>query len=112
MSLLFAACAAVLAVLAAADALRALQEADPFGAAARLLAPAHVAGRDGRAPGRAERRRLALLGALVLAAGGALLAGPLGALACAALGPAAALALVRARRRRWRRALAADAAAA
>jgi tight adherence protein B len=104
--------AAALAVLAAADALRALHDADPLGALARLLAPARGAGRDGSAPGRSERRRLSLLGALVLAGAGALVAGPAGAVLAAALGPAAAFSAVRLRRRRWRRALAGDAPAA
>jgi tight adherence protein B len=59
------------------------------------------AGREGRAPTRPERRRLALLATGALAAAGWLLGGPaLGVLAAVA-GPALAIAAVTARRRRY-----------
>jgi tight adherence protein B len=112
MSVALAAVAAALAVLACADALGALAAAGPLRALERLLAPARAAGRDGQAPARAERRRLAVLSTLTLAAAGWLVLGPAGAVLLAAAGPLAAVTLVRARRGRWRRALAGDAPAA
>ncbi len=112
MSALLAGAAAVLAVLALFDALSALDGGRVLRAITRLLAPARAAGRGGHAPGRRERRRLALTAALVLCACGWLLAGPALALACALAGPPVALAVVAARRRRWRAAVAAQAPAA
>ncbi len=106
----FAACAlgvfALFEALALIDAPRVLQ------AVTRALAPARAAGRDGHAPARGERRRLVLTAAIVLCACGWLLAGLAGGLACAVAGPPAALALVAARRRRWRAAVSRQAPAA
>jgi tight adherence protein B len=64
------------------------------------------AGREGALPTTAERRRLAVLAAGVLAAAGWLLGGAVAALLAAVAGPAIATAIVRARRRRFRHALA------
>jgi tight adherence protein B len=71
----------------------------------RVVEPLARAGREGRAPTRPERRRLALLAAGALAAAGWLTGGPvLGAL-WAVGGPVVAVALIRARRRRYAREL-------
>lgn len=76
---------------------------------AAVVAPLERARREGREPSAVERRRLGLLITGVLLLGGWLLAGPVLAVVLAALGPAGAMALVRARRRRWRNALAREA---
>ena len=68
-------------------------------------------GREGRDPGAAERRRLLLAGAFVAFLVGAALAGPLPGLALAAGGPWAVSRVLRARRRRYRRAVDAGVAA-
>jgi tight adherence protein B len=112
MSALLAAAAAGLAVFALFEALAAVDGLRLLGAMTRVVAPARAAGRDGHAPGRLERRRLALTSALVLCTCGWLLAGQAAALVCAVAGPPVALALVAARRRRWRAAVAAEAPAA
>ena len=62
-------------------------------------------GREGRDPGTAERRRLLLAGAFIAFLVGAALAGPLPGLALAAGGPWAVSRVLRARRRRYRRAV-------
>ncbi len=83
----------------------ALVAAGPTRLAASLvaaLAPLRRAGREGREPAPAERRRLAVLGAATLLAAGWLLAGPPAGFALAACGPAAVAGLVRARLRRHR----------
>jgi tight adherence protein B len=72
------------------------------GALGALLAPLARVGRAGVAPGASERRRLALLAALVLLCAGWLLAGPAAGCALAAGGPWALRTLVRRRRRRHR----------
>jgi tight adherence protein B len=91
-----------LAVAGAWEALAAVEQAAVVRAAGRLLAPLRAAGRDGRAPTAPERRRLALLGAATLLAGGWLLAGPPIGLGLAAAGPWLVGRLVAARRARWR----------
>jgi len=106
---LFAFAGAAAGVLAVWDLLALVERAAVVGAATRLLAPVVRAGREGVAPTRSERRRLALLSAGVLACGGLLLGGPPLALLAAIAGPVAAAALVGARRRRFRAALAAAA---
>jgi tight adherence protein B len=78
---------------------------------ARLVAPVVRAGREGVSPTAAERRRLAVLAAAVLAAAGWLVGGVVAALLAGVAGPAIAAAVVRARRRRFRDALAASAPA-
>jgi tight adherence protein B len=62
-------------------------------------------GREGRAPGAAERRRLLLAGALAAFLVGMTVAGPLAGLLLAAAGPWAVAHVLRARRRRYRRAV-------
>lgn len=93
------------------EAIAALEEAAPTRVLARLRAPLRAAGREGREPSVAERRRLAVVGAATLLACGWLLAGPVAGVVLAAAGPWAVRALVQARRRRWRAELAASAAA-
>jgi tight adherence protein B len=93
--------AGVAAVFGAWDALALVERAQLPAVLARAAAPLVRAGREGHAPTAAERRRLALLAAGSLLAGGWLLGGlPAGVLAALA-GPAAVLALVRSRRRRY-----------
>jgi tight adherence protein B len=75
----------------------------------RLVAPVLRAGRDGVSPTVAERRRLAVLAAVALAAAGWLFGGAPVALLAGIAGPVVATTLVRARRRRFRNALAASA---
>ena len=91
----------------AAVALREAVLATP--AAGRWLAgavePLRRAGREGYAPSDAERRRLALLGALAMLAGGLVLFGPGPAPVLAAAGPAAAGWTVARRRAAYRRAV-------
>jgi tight adherence protein B len=88
-------------VPAAWDAVAAAERSRLGEALARALEPLARAGREGRAPTRPERRRLALLATGVLAASGWLAGGPvLGAVAAVA-GPVLALGAVRARRRRY-----------
>ena len=60
------------------------------------------AGREGRDPGAAERRRLLLAVSAAAFAGGAIMVGPLAALALGAAGPWAVARLLRARRARYR----------
>jgi len=71
----------------------------------RAVAPVIRAG-NGVSPTSAERRRVAILAAAVLAAAGWLAGGMVLAIAAAIAGPAAATAVLRARRRRFRAALA------
>jgi tight adherence protein B len=71
----------------------------------RVTEPLARAGREGREPTAPERRRLAVLTAGVLLAAGWLLGGPVLALVAATAGPALAVALVRARSRRYAAAL-------
>src|SRR4051812_8194004 len=102
---LFAGLAGALAVAGAWEALAAVEQAAVARGAARLLGPLRAAGREGREPSAPEMRRLALLGAASLLAGGALLAGPLVGAAAAAAGPWAVRRLLAFRRARWRAAL-------
>jgi tight adherence protein B len=79
----------------------------------RLVALAEAvvrAGREGRDPGAAERRRLLAAGAAIALAVGALVAGPLAGVALAAGGPWAAARVLRVRREHYRRAVDAGAA--
>jgi tight adherence protein B len=68
------------------------------------------AGREGRDPGAAERRRMLALGAAAAFGGGWFLFGPVAGLIAATCAPAAAGRLLRARRDRYRRAVDAGAA--
>jgi tight adherence protein B len=79
--------------------------------AARLVAPIVRAGTEGVSPTTAERRRLGVLAAGALAAAGWLLGGPTLAFLAGVAGPVVAMALVRARRHRFRAALTASAPA-
>jgi tight adherence protein B len=106
MAPLLAALAAAAAVFGAWDALTVIEQARPAAALGRVVAPLRLAGRAGRPPTTAERRRLATLGAATQLAAGWLLAGPLLGVLLAAAGPAAIGQLLAARHRRWRRALA------
>jgi tight adherence protein B len=94
--------AGALAVVGAWEALAAVEQAALARAVGRWAAPLRAARREGRAPTAPERRRLALVGAAALLAGGWLVAGPFAGAACAAAGPAAIGPIVRARRERWR----------
>lgn len=109
--------AACLAVGAVAELLAAgvpaLRERLPL-ALRRLLALADAvvrAGREGRDPGAAERRRLLGTGAAVASAVGWIVAGPLVGLALGAAGPWSVARLLRARRAHYRRAVDAGAGA-
>jgi tight adherence protein B len=105
--LAFAAAAA--AVLGTWEALAAVERSRVAAMVVRAVAPVVRAGREGAVPTVSERRRLGVLAAATLAAAGWLLAGPVAAVAAAVAGPALAMAAVRARRRRFRAALAASA---
>jgi tight adherence protein B len=93
-------------VLALWDVLAAAEGLARGGAVGGLLAPLVRARRAGVEPNAVERRRLALVAALVLLAAGWLLAGPLAGAALAAGGPSVLRTLVRRRRRRYRAELA------
>ena len=97
--------AAALAVAGVWELLAAIETA----ALTRAVAPLVRAGREGVSPTAAEQRRLAILAAAVLAAGGWFVAGPLAGALAGVAGPAVAMSALRARRRRFRAALAADA---
>jgi len=94
--------AGALAVAGAWEALAAVEQAAPARVIGRWLEPLGALRREGRSPTMPERRRLALVGAGALLAGGWLLAGPVAGAACAAAGPLGVGRLVRARRERWR----------
>ncbi len=63
--------------------------------------PVRLAGRDGREPTPSERRRLAVLAAGALLAGGWMAAGPTAGAVAAFAGPWLSITVVRARRRRY-----------
>jgi tight adherence protein B len=98
--------AGALAVAGAWEALAAVEQAAPARVVGRWLEPLGALRREGRPPTPPERRRLALVGAGALLAGGWLVAGPIVGAACAAGGPLGVGRLVRARRERWRAELA------
>ena len=102
MSALLAAAAAALAVLAAWEGLAVAEALAPVRALGRALAPLQRIRREGREPSAPERRRLALVGAAALLAGGWLTVGPLAGVALAMGGPSALAAVLRQRRRRHR----------
>jgi len=84
------------------------------GAAQRVVALSDAvvrAGREGRDPGAADRRRLLVAGAVAAFVVGVAVAGPLVGLGLAALGPWTAARVLRARREHYRRAVDAGAAA-
>ena len=74
-------------------------------AAAGLAEVVTRAGREGREPGAAERRRLLLVGALAALALGTFVAGPRGGVLLAAGGPLVVSRVLRARRERYRAAV-------
>jgi tight adherence protein B len=88
-------------VLAAWECLAAVEGTRVAAALGRVVEPLARAGREGREPTRPERRRLGLLATAALLAGGWLAGGPALAVLAAVAGPALAVALVRARRRRY-----------
>jgi tight adherence protein B len=104
-----AAAAAVSGVLGAWDGLAAVERTRVAAALGRIVAPVVRAGREGVAPTRPERRRLAVLAAAGLAAAGWMVAGAVAAVLAAVAGPVLAAGAVRARRRRFRVGLAASA---
>jgi tight adherence protein B len=106
-----AAAAAATAVAGAWEALAAVERTRVAAAAARVLQPLVRAGREGREPTVPERRRLAALAAASLLAAGWLVGGIGAGILTALAGPAAAVAALRARRRRWRDELRRDAPA-
>jgi tight adherence protein B len=108
-SALLAGIAGACAVACVWEALVALDDAGLQARIRRLLLPLRSAAREGRQPSARERRRLALVGAATLMAGGGLIAGPLAAAAAGCAGPWAVHRLLAARRGRWRREVVADA---
>ena len=98
-------CAGATAVFGLWEALAAVERTRLAVALERAIEPLRRAGREGRAPTPAERRRLALLATGALAAAGWLLGGVTAALVAAVLGPAVVVGAVRARRRRYARAV-------
>jgi tight adherence protein B len=109
---LLAGLAGALAVVGAWEGLAAVEQAAVARAFGRWAAPLRAARREGRSPTVVERRRLVLVGAGALLAGGWLVAGPIAGAACAAAGPLGVGRLLRARRERWRADLARGAPAA
>jgi tight adherence protein B len=91
----------------AGDTLRFLISRGPRGmrAVSELAATIVRAGREGRDPGAAERRRLLLGGGVVAFAAGFVAFGPLAGLALAAAGPPAVGRVLAVRRRRYRAAV-------
>jgi tight adherence protein B len=102
MTIVLAGVAGALAVAGVWEALAAIEQAAMARALGRWAAPLRAARSDGRSPTAPERRRLGLVGAGALLAGGWLVAGPLIGVLCAAAGPLGVRRLVRARRERWR----------
>jgi tight adherence protein B len=102
MAVVLAGLAGALAVAGAWEALAAVEQAALARAIGRWAAPLRAARSEGRSPTPPERRRLALVGAGALLAGGWLVAGPVAGAACGAAGPLGIRRLVRARRERWR----------
>jgi len=98
-ALAFAAAAA--GVFGGWDWLAAVERSRVVAGLTRLVEPVVRVGREGREPSPPERRRVALLATGSLLAGGWLVGGPLLALVAAVCGPAAAVAVIRARRRRY-----------
>jgi tight adherence protein B len=103
--------AAALAVVGVWELLAAVERTRVAALLARAVAPVVRAGTTGAAPTTAERRRLAVLAAAALAVAGWLVGGLAVALMAGVAGPVIATALLKARRRRFRAALAASAPA-
>ncbi|CAB4347667.1 unannotated protein [freshwater metagenome] len=94
--------AGALAAIVGWELLAGLERVTLLRATAALIAPARAAGSDGREAKAAERRRLALLAAVIAALIGWSLLGAAPALLVAGFGPFAALLVIRARQKRWR----------
>jgi len=103
--------AGALAVVAAWEALAALEQEALVRAVGRALAPARRALQAGTEPSEPERRRLALVAAASLFGGGWLVGGPITGPALATVGPWGVGRLLATRRRRWRAQLAGTAPA-
>jgi tight adherence protein B len=101
-AVLLAATAGASGVLGAWDVLATAEAALLAERLERAIAPLGRARREGLAPSAVERRRLASLAAGSLLAAGWLLGGPLLGLAAALTGPGVVLAVVHARRARYR----------
>jgi tight adherence protein B len=99
-------------LLGAWEALAAVEGSRVAAGLGRALEPLVRAGREGRAPTRPERRRLALLATGSLAVAGWLVGGPAFAALAAVTGPALVVATVHTRRRRYAAELRAGAAGA
>ena len=97
--------AGVAAVIGLWEALAAVERSRLAAALERAIEPLRRAGREGRAPTASERRRLALLATGALAAAGWLLGGLAIGVLAAFLGPALVVGAIRARRRRYSRAV-------
>ena len=104
--------AAALAAIVGWELLAGLERVALLRTVAAVIAPAQAAGSDGRGAGVSERRRLALIAAAAAALLGWSILGLVPALMLACCGPLAALAVIRARQRRWRRSINQDAAPA
>ncbi|MDX6668150.1 MAG: tight adherence protein [Solirubrobacteraceae bacterium] len=108
---------AALGVAGAADLARegataARQRAPRLVAGATALVDALLrAGREGRDPGAAERRRMLAAGAAAALVAGSLVGGPLLGVACAAAGPIVVARMLRSARERYRRSVDAGSAA-
>jgi len=111
MAVALAFAAAALAVVGLWELLAAVERTRLAALAARAVEPIVRAGTQGVSPTSAERRRVGVLASVALAAAGWLLAGPAVAVLAGVAGPAVAMALVRARRHRFRMALTASAPA-
>jgi tight adherence protein B len=98
---LLAGLAAVCGVLGLWEAIAAVERARVGEAVERVVAPLRRARREGALASVPERRRLAVVAAVSMLAAGWLLAGPKGGLVLALAGPWVALAVLRARRRRY-----------
>jgi tight adherence protein B len=88
-------------VLGAWECLAAVEGTRVAAALGRVVEPVARAGQEGREPTRPERRRLGLLAALALLAAGWIVGGAALAVVAGVAGPALAVAIVRARRRRY-----------
>jgi tight adherence protein B len=109
---LLAGLSAALAVVVGWELLAGLERVALLRAVAAVIAPAQAAGSDGRGAAVTERRRLALITAAAAALLGWSALGLVPALMLASCGPLAAVAVIRARQRRWRRSVNHDAAPA
>ncbi|MDP4603733.1 MAG: type II secretion system F family protein [Solirubrobacteraceae bacterium] len=109
---LIAGLATALATIVCWEFLAGLERVALLRTVAAAIAPAQAAGSDGRGAAVSERRRLALIAAAAAGLLGWSTLGLVPALVLACCGPPAALAVIRARQRRWRRSINHDAAPA